>query len=102
MGGHNRSEGRRVAYVNARLLDPDSGLDAPGGLLVEGERIADVGAGLFAGGAPDGAAAEAALATGDSKSAKAIARTQAASAPFSDSKPSKANSGFPAARSTHA
>ena len=54
MGGQNRNEGRRVAYVNARLLDPDSGLDAPGGLLVEGERIADVGAGLFAGGAPEG------------------------------------------------
>ena len=37
----------RVAYVNARLLDPASGLDAPGGLLVDGERIADLGPGLF-------------------------------------------------------
>ena len=42
----------KVAYVNARLLDPDSELDAPGGLLTEGERIADFGAGLFADGAP--------------------------------------------------
>lgn len=34
---------RRVAYVGARLLDPASGLDAPGGLITEGERIADFG-----------------------------------------------------------
>ena len=47
---------RRVAYIDARLLDPASGLDAPGGLLTEGRRIADVGAGLFAGGAPEDAA----------------------------------------------
>lgn len=33
----------RVAYVNARLLDPASGLDAPGGVLTDGEAIADVG-----------------------------------------------------------
>ena len=33
----------RVAYVNARLLDPASGLDAPGGLITEGETIADLG-----------------------------------------------------------
>src|SRR5512147_2106583 len=33
----------RVAYINARLLDPASGLDQPGGLLTEGERIADFG-----------------------------------------------------------
>ena len=45
----------RVAYVNARLLDPASGLDAPGGLLVVGESIADLGAGLFADGVPEGA-----------------------------------------------
>lgn len=34
----------RVAYVNARLLDPASGLDAQGGVLTEGEVIKDVGA----------------------------------------------------------
>lgn len=33
----------RVAYLDARLLDPASGLDAPGGLITEGERIADFG-----------------------------------------------------------
>ena len=32
-----------MAYINARLLDPASGLDQPGGLLTEGERIADFG-----------------------------------------------------------
>jgi len=29
--------------VNARLLDPASGLDSPGGLVIEGARIADLG-----------------------------------------------------------
>ncbi len=42
----------RRAFVNARLIDPASGLDAPGGLLIEDGRIAEVGPGLFAGGAP--------------------------------------------------
>lgn len=37
----------RVAYINARLLDPASKLDAPGALLAEGEKIADLGPGLF-------------------------------------------------------
>lgn len=50
---------RPTAYVNARLLDPASGLDAPGGLLVEGETIAQIGKGLFREGpswrAPEGA-----------------------------------------------
>ncbi len=46
---------RPTAFANARLLDPESGLDAPGGLLVRDGRIADVGAGLFADGAPDDA-----------------------------------------------
>ncbi|HEV7371384.1 dihydroorotase [Arenibaculum sp.] len=45
---------RRLAFVNARLLDPATGLDAAGALLVEGSRIADLGPGLFAGGVPDG------------------------------------------------
>ena len=42
----------RIAYINARLIDPASGLDQPGGLLTEDETIIDVGAGLFANGAP--------------------------------------------------
>lgn len=44
----------RVAYVNARLLDPASGLDAPGALLTEGEAIVDFGPNLFPDGVPDG------------------------------------------------
>lgn len=44
----------RVAYVNARLLDPATGLDTPGALLTDGERIADFGPGLFADGVPEG------------------------------------------------
>lgn len=46
----------RTAYINARLLDPATGLDAPGALLVEGERIADLGPHLFADGVPEGVA----------------------------------------------
>jgi len=46
--------GLRLALVNARLIDPATGLDAPGGVLIEGERIAHVGPGLSAGSAPDG------------------------------------------------
>ena len=44
----------RVAYVNARLLDPESGLDASGALLTEGAVIADMGPELFRDGVPDG------------------------------------------------
>ena len=45
---------RRVAYLNARLLDPASGLDRPGALLTEDAKIADFGSGLFADGVPEG------------------------------------------------
>jgi dihydroorotase len=45
---------RRVAYLNARLLDPATGLDGLGALLTEGPLIADFGPGLFADGVPDG------------------------------------------------
>ena len=45
---------KRIAYINARLLDPESGLDAPGALLTEGAQIADLGPGLFADGVPQG------------------------------------------------
>jgi len=44
----------RVAYINARLIDPASGLDGPGAVLTEGEAIAEVGPGLFADGVPEG------------------------------------------------
>jgi dihydroorotase len=39
--------GRRITFRNARLIDPASGLDAKGGLLVENGRIADIGPRLF-------------------------------------------------------
>jgi dihydroorotase len=42
----------RVAYINARLLDPATGLDEPGAVLTDGEMIMDVGPGLFHGGVP--------------------------------------------------
>lgn len=38
---------RRTAFCNARLLDPASGMDVQGGLLVENGRIADFGPRLF-------------------------------------------------------
>ncbi|NIA70254.1 dihydroorotase [Pelagibius litoralis] len=44
----------RTAYINARLLDPASGLDTPGALLAEDGRISDLGPGLFAEGVPSG------------------------------------------------
>jgi dihydroorotase len=44
----------RVAYLNARLLDPASGLDSPGALFADGKQIADLGPRLFADGVPEG------------------------------------------------
>lgn len=44
----------RVAYVNARLLDPRAGIDAPGGVLTDGELIAEAGPHLLKGGVPAG------------------------------------------------
>lgn len=49
-----RTQSGRVAYVNARLLDPATGLDAPGALLTDGENIADFGPALFKDGVPSG------------------------------------------------
>lgn len=49
------NKGKRVAYINARVMDPASGLDVQGGLLTEGDTIADFGEGLFKDGAPEGA-----------------------------------------------
>ena len=43
---------RRTLIRGARLLDPASGLDAPGGLLIEKGRIVDFGPGRFAGEPP--------------------------------------------------
>ncbi len=46
---------KKVAYTNARLFDPESGLDQLGGLLTIGDTIADFGPGVFNGGIPEGA-----------------------------------------------
>jgi dihydroorotase len=45
--------GARRLYRNARLLDPDSGLDQRGDLLVEEDRIAALGPGIGDGVGPD-------------------------------------------------
>lgn len=42
----------RLALLDARLIDPDSGLDAKGALLVEDGKIADLGPRLFNDGKP--------------------------------------------------
>jgi dihydroorotase len=44
----------RTALVNAHLLDPATGLDGPGGVLVSGEIIAEVGPGVTAKSVPSG------------------------------------------------
>jgi dihydroorotase len=43
---------RSIAYVNARLLDPATGLDVPGAVLTQGTQIADFGPRLFNDGLP--------------------------------------------------
>jgi dihydroorotase len=43
---------KRLAFVNARLLDPAASLDAPGALLVEHGKILDAGPRLFHDGKP--------------------------------------------------
>ncbi len=53
----NGNAASRVAYLNARLLDPASGLDGTGALLADGPRIADFGPRLFNEGVPEGVAA---------------------------------------------
>ena len=46
---------RPIAFINARLIDPASRLDATGGVIVEGARIATVTPGLAAKDVPEGA-----------------------------------------------
>ena len=45
----------KVAYTNARLMDPETKLDIKGGLLTDGDSIADFGATIFNNGTPEGA-----------------------------------------------
>jgi dihydroorotase len=42
----------RTAFLNARLLDPASGLDVTGNLLIDNDRIVDAGPRLFSDGKP--------------------------------------------------
>ena len=42
-----------VAYGNARLIDPESGLDDPGELLTADGEIAELGPALFPDGVPE-------------------------------------------------
>lgn len=46
---------QRTAFINARLIDPATGLDTPGALLVEDGSIADMGPRLFNDARPQGA-----------------------------------------------
>ena len=46
---------QKTAYINARLIDPETGLDEVGGLLTIGSEIADFGARVFNDSTPEGA-----------------------------------------------
>ncbi len=50
----DRSPPGRTAFINARLIDPESRLDARGALLTDGKIIADFGPALFNNGVPEG------------------------------------------------
>lgn len=52
---HTRQKkGHKTAYINARLIDPESGLDQKGALLTTDATITDFGPKLFYEGVPDG------------------------------------------------
>lgn len=48
-----KNDGKKVAYKNARLIDPESGLDTVGGLMTIGNQIADMGPTIFNEGSGD-------------------------------------------------
>lgn len=50
----NGSDGRPVAYINARLIDPAGDTDQRGAILIGDGKILDYGPNLFSGGAPYG------------------------------------------------
>ena len=54
MSGAGGAPKHRTAFTNARLLNPDSGLDENGAVLVEDGRISDLGPALFNDGVPEG------------------------------------------------
>ncbi len=55
----NLADDQAVAYINVRIIDPETGLDETcgkeGGVLTMGDTIADVGPDIFKAGIPDGA-----------------------------------------------
>ena len=51
---HKNDPNKKVAYINARLFDAQSGLDAKGSLLTIGDSIADMGERLFNDGVSEG------------------------------------------------
>ena len=52
--GEQAPDGAATVFINARLINPATGRDEPGGLLVKGGEIADVG-GHLRRSAPEGA-----------------------------------------------
>jgi dihydroorotase len=51
---HILPKDKKVAYINARLIDPETGLDCKGSLLTQGSVIADFGPDLFSDKVPEG------------------------------------------------
>lgn len=55
----NIDPNKKIAYINARVMDAETGLDeacgTDGGVLTIGREIAEVGAGIFKDGTPEGA-----------------------------------------------
>jgi len=47
-----KQQHNKIAFINARIIDPDSGLDCLGELLVQNKLIKDVGRNLFNGSTP--------------------------------------------------
>ena len=45
---------QQVIFTNARIVDPESGFDMPGEILVENGIIADFGKNIFSGSYPNG------------------------------------------------
>ncbi len=45
---------KKTAYINARIIDPATRFDGVGGLLTEGDKIADFNSSLFSSGVPSG------------------------------------------------
>ena len=54
MPTHLNDVNKKTAYINARLFDAESGLDAKGSLLTIGDSIMDFGERLFNDGVPEG------------------------------------------------